>query len=299
MNDEEYVERFGEHLLLERGLSKATWESYRNDVRQMLLYFAANGPEDLTAATRDDVLDFLENSREQGLETATLARRLVAVRTFFHFLYREKILSRDIAEIMDSPRLWRLAPEFLTIAEVDALLDVFRGRSPLEIRNKALLELLYASGLRVSELVGVRLDALDFQNCILKVHGKGDKERLVPFGRSALHSLQRYLEKSRPLLAKTGKGGSPLLFLSHNGRPLTRARVWMIVKDAAFQAGITKPVYPHVLRHSFATHLLANGADLRVIQELLGHSSISTTQIYTHFDSTALQNAHKKFHPRS
>lgn len=299
MNDEEYIERFGEHLLLERGLSKATWESYRNDVRQMLLYFAANGPEDLTAATRDDVLDFLENSREQGLETATLARRLVAVRTFFHFLYREKILSQDIAEIMDSPRLWRLAPEFLTIAEVDALLDVFRGRSPLEIRNKALLELLYASGLRVSELVGVRLDALDFQNCILKVHGKGDKERLVPFGRSALHSLQRYLEKSRPLLAKAGKGGSPLLFLSHNGRPLTRARVWMIVKDAAFQAGITKPVYPHVLRHSFATHLLANGADLRVIQELLGHSSISTTQIYTHFDSTALQNAHKKFHPRS
>jgi len=299
MNEEEYIQRFGEHLLLERGLSKATWESYRNDVRQMLMFFAANGPDDLSTATRDDVLDFLEDSREQGLETATLARRLVAVRTFFHFLYREKILPQDIAEIMDSPRLWRLAPDFLTVSEVDALLSVFRGHSPLEIRNKALLELLYASGLRVSELVGVRLDALDFQNCILKVQGKGDKERLVPFGRSALHSLQRYLEKSRPLLVKPGKGNSPLLFLSHNGLPLTRARVWMIVKDAAFLAGITKPVYPHVLRHSFATHLLANGADLRVIQEMLGHSSISTTQIYTHFDSSALQNAHKKFHPRS
>jgi len=299
VNEEEYIERFGEHLLLERGLSHATWESYGNDVRQMLAFFAANGPEDLTAATRDDVLDFLESSREQGLETATLARRLVAVRTFFHFLFREKILPHDIAEIMDSPRLWRLAPEFLTVTEVDELLAVYHGRSPMDIRNKALLELLYASGLRVSELVGVRLDGLDFQNCILKVRGKGDKERLVPFGRSALHSIQRYLEKSRPLLDKAGKGGSPLLFLSHNGRPLTRARVWMIVKDAAILAGITKPVYPHVLRHSFATHLLANGADLRVIQELLGHSSISTTQIYTHFDSSALQNAHKKFHPRS
>ena len=293
-----YLDRFGEHLLLERGLSRQTMESYGSDLRQLFAFLDGQGVADLTKVTRNDLLDFLESGQDQELATSTLARRLVSLRVFFHFLYREKAIPVDVSAVIDSPRLWRLAPNFLNLQEVEALLQAFRGNDPLEIRNRAILEILYASGLRASEITALRQDGLDFDNMILRVIGKGSKERIVPFGHSALKSLRRYLEQARPVLAERG-GRQPQVFLSDNGRPLTRARIWMIVKEAARRAGIDKPVYPHAIRHSFATHLLANGADLRVIQELLGHASIGTTQIYTHFNAGEIQQAHRRFHPRA
>ncbi len=293
-----YLDRFGEFLLLERGLSKATLESYGGDIRQLFDFLEDQGITDLANVTRNDLLDFLESGQERDLAAATLARRLVSLRVFFHFLYREKAIPVDVSAVIDSPRLWRLAPHFLNLQEVDALLQAFHGGDPLEIRNRAILEILYASGLRASEVTVLRQDGIDFENMILRVIGKGSKERIVPFGHSALKSLRRYLEQVRPALAERG-GRHPQVFLSNNGLPLTRARIWMIVKEAATRANIDKPVYPHVLRHSFATHLLANGADLRVIQELLGHASIGTTQIYTHFNAGEIQSAHRRFHPRA
>ncbi|MGI5925218.1 MAG: site-specific tyrosine recombinase XerD [Lentisphaeria bacterium] len=293
----EYLTDFIGHLCLERGLAKNTAAAYASDLNVFFDALDTTGIDELSEVTRDDILDFLEASQRQGLEAATIARRLVAIKVFFRFLVEEGHLRTDVTEIMESPRLWRLVPDFLSIAEVDALLHAFSGKEPLELRNRALLELLYASGLRASEIVNLRLDGVNFREGFLRVIGKGNKERVVPFGKSAWDALSTYLEKSRPLLDRSGAGLT--LFLSRNGRPLTRARLWMIVKDAARRAGIRKNIYPHALRHSFATHLLSNGADLRVIQELLGHASIGTTQIYTHTDKERVVSAHRQFHPRA
>ncbi len=246
---------------------------------------------------RDHILDFLEQEKFSGHAVSTLGRRLVSIRLFFRWLTSEKEITSDITEVMDSPRFWKLIPDFLSLSEVEALLNAFKGRLPLELRNRALLELLYASGLRVSELTDLRLDGVDFEQGVLRVLGKGQRERVVPFGKSAARSLSRYIEKGRPLLEPTGRVVE--LFLSKSGIALTRARVWTLVKEAALRAGIDKNLYPHLLRHSFATHLLANGADLRVIQEMLGHADIATTQIYTHTDSARLSRTHQKFHPRA
>lgn len=285
---------FSAHLLLERGLSKATATAYAADLAAFVKHLPGVGP---SAVTRDHILDFLEDGQAAGLESSTLARRLIAIKVLFRFLTLEKTIPADITEVMESPRLWKAVPDFLGLADVDAMLAAFSGRDGLEIRNRALLELLYASGLRASEIAGLRLDGIDFQAGVLRVIGKRGKERVVPFGKSAWKALNRYLERSRPRLDVSGR--SIACFLSHRGRPLTRARVWMIVKEAAARAGISKNIYPHMLRHSFATHLLNNGADLRVIQEMLGHSSIATTQIYTHTDTARLARAHLRFHPRA
>ena len=293
----EHLSDFIGHLCLERGLAKNTTTAYASDLAVFFAALDAAGINDAATVTRDDILDFLEASQQHGLEAATIARRLVAIKVFFRFLVQEGLLHADVTEIMESPRLWRLVPDFLTVAEVDALLRAFAGKEPLELRNRALLELLYASGLRASEMVNLRLDGVNFREGILRVIGKGNKERVVPFGKSAWDAMSTYVEKSRPLLDHSGTGLT--LFLSHNGRPLTRARLWMIVKDAAVRAGISKNIYPHALRHSFATHLLSNGADLRVIQEMLGHASIATTQIYTHTDKERVAGAHRQFHPRA
>ncbi|MDD4097544.1 MAG: tyrosine recombinase XerD [Lentisphaeria bacterium] len=285
---------FTAHLLLERGLSKATVQAYAADVGAFVRRLPDVGP---AAVTRDHILDFLEDGQADGLETTTLARRLIAIRVLFRFLTLEKVVPGDVSAVMESPRLWKAVPDFLSPSEVDAMLAAFSGRDVLEVRNRALLELLYASGLRASEITSLRVDGIDFQAGVLRVVGKRDKERVVPFGKSAWKALSRYLEQSRPRLDAGGRGLA--CFLSHRGQPLTRARVWMIVKLAAARAGIRKNIYPHMLRHSFATHLLNNGADLHVIQEMLGHSSIATTQVYTHTDTARLARAHGRFHPRA
>lgn len=285
---------FSAHLLLERGLSKATVQAYAADLAAFVKHLPEVGPG---AVTRDHILDFLEDGQAAGLESSTLARRLIAIKVLFRFLTLEKVIPADITEVMESPRLWKAVPDFLGLADVDAMLTAFSSRDGMDIRNRALLELLYASGLRASEIAGLRLDGIDFKAGVLRVIGKRGKERVVPFGKSAWKALNRYLEQSRPRLDASGRAVA--CFLSYRGRPLTRARVWMIVKEAAARAGIDKNIYPHMLRHSFATHLLNNGADLRVIQEMLGHSSIATTQIYTHTDTARLARAHQRFHPRA
>ena len=199
---------------------------------------------------------------------------------------------------MDSPKLWRILPDYLSIDEVDALLAVFPARGDaLDIRNRAILHLLYASGLRVSELTDLKVADVDFENMLLKITGKGSKERIVPAAKQVLKLLQTYLTGARIELTQAIPL-SPYMFVSHRGRKLNRERIWAIIKDAALQAGIDKNIHPHTLRHSFASHLLANGADLRAIQEMLGHADISTTELYTHVDKGKLATIHRKFHPR-
>lgn len=285
------------HLRLENGLEAKTAKAYASDLEIFFNYLAdrdINAPEDIT---RDIIIDFLEHSLEAGLESTTIARRLISIKVFFRFLTAEHVIPTDITQVIENPRLWKLIPEFLSIDEVDALLKAYKDSDPLSIRNRAILETLYASGLRVSELTGLRLDGIHFNEGFLRIIGKRNKERIVPFGLEAQEAMERYLKEARPFLNKTGQALT--FFISHHGKPLTRERVWMIVTDAARIAGIEKTVYPHILRHSFASHLLNNGADLRVIQEMLGHTSVATTQIYTHTDFSRIAEAHRRFHPRS
>lgn len=294
---QELLKQFIEELHLIRGLSPNTSEAYNSDLSFFIDFLEEQNIHQVQEIKRDDILDFLDSEKIRGCAASTLARKLVSIRIFFRFLLQEKVLEVDESEIMKSPRLWQMLPEFLSIAEVEELLSSFKGSEVFEIRNKAILELLYASGLRVSELTALRLDCVDFEQRTVRVLGKGSKERIIPFGSSSMRALRRYLKSSRPELDKSGKAVT--LFISKSGAVLTRARVWAIVKEAALRAGINKNIYPHMLRHSFATHLLANGADLRVIQEMLGHVDIATTQIYTHTDTGRLTQAHRKFHPRA
>lgn len=289
-----------QYLVTERGLARNSVSAYESDIESLIAYLQSLKIASFGEVTRTQLVDYLADGRERGLETATVARHLVSIKLLFRFLAGEKLIASDEAALMDSPKLWRLLPDFLSPAEVDALLAVFPddGKDPLLLRNRAIMELLYSSGLRVSELAGLPLSAVDFDTEMLRVVGKGSKTRIVPAGRVALRLLRRYLELARPLLAAK-KPSAPQLFLSRTGRKLTREWIWTMVKTAAREAGIEKNVHPHTLRHSFASHLLANGADLRVIQEMLGHADIATTELYTHIDRGRLAAVHRKFHPRS
>ncbi len=291
-----YLNPFIAYLRLEIGLAAPTAKAYSTDLEFFFSFLEDRGHSTPADVTRDDILDFLENEQRAGMEPTTIARRLVSIKVFFRYLVTERVIASDITEVMESPRLWKTLPDFLTIAEVNALLAAFSEKDPLSIRNKAIMELLYASGLRASEIIALRLDGVNFREGFLRVIGKRNKERIVPFGTEAENAMRDYLDNSRPKLDKSGVGIA--FFLSDNGLPLTRERIWMLVKLAVQQAGIEKNVHPHTLRHSFATHLLANGADLRVIQEMLGHASITTTQIYTHTDFSRIAEAHHRFHPR-
>jgi integrase/recombinase XerD len=297
MPEAPFLERFWHHLALERGFAENTVRAYAHDLREFAAALTPAQRADPALIARDDILAFLEASRRAGLAAASLARRLVAIKVLFRYLTAERIVPGDITSVLEGPRLWRLLPDFLSVDEVERLLGAYAGTDPLVRRNRAILELLYSSGLRVSELAALRLAAVNFEQGVVRVLGKGRKERLVPLGRPAQARLSEYLEQARPRLDLTGAAAH--LFLSARGRPLTRDRVWRLVRDAAILAGIRKDVYPHMLRHSFASHLLAGGADLRVIQELLGHADISTTQIYTHVEASRLAAVHHRFHPRS
>lgn len=290
------LQRFLEHEFIERGLAETSIAAYRNDLADTLDFFAEQGLDDPAAVRREQILDYLEECQNAGLEPASLARRLVAIRMFFRYLAREGIVAHDVTDVMQGPRVWRLLPGLLDHGEVDRLLRVFRGRSPLEKRNRAILEVLYACGIRATELTSLRLAGLHLDERYIRVVGKGDKERIVPIGTAARRTLAAYLE-SRPLLDRTERAEA--VFLSRNGRPLTRARVWQIVGEAGQRAGIAKHIHPHLLRHSFASHLLDGNADLRVIQEMLGHADIATTQIYTHVDRNRMRDTHRRFHPRA
>ena len=243
------------------------------------------------------ISDYLAHKKRLGLSAASIKLIVVALKIFFRWLHIRKRLAEDIAEHLPLPRIERYLPETMNELQTDQLLEGISVDAPRGLRDRAILELLYASGLRVSELVNVTLDRLDFDNRIIRVTGKGDKTRLVPVGKSACEAIAKYLEAQRPAMVKKRTGNE--IFLSSRGTKLTTVRIWQIVKTAAKNAGLDMNVYPHLLRHSFATHLLSNGADLRIIQEMLGHADISTTQIYTHVDQQRLKAVHHRFHPRA
>ena len=294
------INSFIEYLQIERGLSSNTCDSYRSDLQNFSAYMQAHNIARLTDVDRDILLDFLDSLRDEELEVTTIARHLTSLKIFFRYLFNEKLITVNPAEVMDSPKLWRILPDHLSGAEVEALLKSFSPLDPdlLAARNGVMLQLMYASGLRVSEVTALQLNQVSFDTRMLRVCGKGSKERLVPADENTLALLSRYLKTIRPELAADNPL-IPFVFLSRTGKKLNRERVWAIVKEAALRAGIDKNIHPHTLRHSFATHLLENGADLRSIQEMLGHADISTTEIYTHVDKGRLLQIHRKFHPRS
>jgi integrase/recombinase XerD len=247
--------------------------------------------------TIDHISDYLAHKKRLGLAAATIKLVIVAIKIFFRWLAERKRIQRDPAEVLSLPRLERYLPETMNELQVDRLLDGIATNVPRGLRDRAILELLYASGLRVSELVNAKLENIDFDARVIRVTGKGNKTRLVPVGTRACDAIKTYLERERPALV--GKRTGSEIFLNRGGTKLTTVRVWQIVKTCAKNAGLDLNVYPHLLRHSFATHLLSNGADLRIIQEMLGHADIATTQIYTHVDQARLKAVHLKFHPRA
>ncbi|MDD2236254.1 MAG: site-specific tyrosine recombinase XerD [Kiritimatiellae bacterium] len=291
------VNQFLDYLTLERGLSKNTRQAYAFDLKQFAAFLDKQGIKSLNELTRKDILAFLMAEKKRGLTGTSMARELVAIKVFFRYLLQENMLNVDVTETMESPKLWKSLPTSLTMKEAERLLETPDTSKPLGIRDRALLETLYGTGLRVSELAELMLDDLHFDSGYIRCMGKGRKERVIPIGKTAQRALTEYLERIRPILLK--EGTSRQIFLTRSGKPFSRNGLLKLVKTYSHKAGLTKNVHPHTLRHSFATHLLANEAPLRVIQEMLGHADIGTTQIYTHVDSTRLKNIHHKFHPRS
>ena len=290
------IEPFLTHLALERGLSPHTRDAYRSDLRFFADWLAGTGARTVNEVSRAQVTDFLHRQREEGRETSTVARRFAAIRSFFRFLQGEGLLAANITEVMESPKLWKMLPETLSKEEVGTLLAAVEETDRYGRRDRALLELMYASGLRVTEAVELRLDDLHLEEGFLRCLGKGRKERVVPVGREARLRVRAYLDHVRPAFKPPPE--ERRVFLSRSGRGLTRAMVWRILRDLSIRAGV-RDTHPHTLRHSFATHLLAGGAPLRVIQEMLGHADIATTQIYTHVDASRLKAVHRQFHPRA
>ncbi|MCP4176696.1 MAG: site-specific tyrosine recombinase XerD [bacterium] len=294
------LKQFSNYILIEKGLSKNTASAYVSDIQSFENYLKDNDINSYSEVCRDDILFFLEDCSDSGMESSSIARRLASIKVFFKYLMLEKVIKNDVTDVMNSPKLWRILPDFLSFDEIKKLLDVFsvRAKDPLTIRNRAIIEVLYSCGLRVSETVTLSLNDIKFDEGVVRVIGKGSKERIVPLGQHAEKIISKYIDKARPELLKD-KENESTVFLSNHGKPLDRERVWGIIKDAAKLAGIKKNIHPHTLRHSFASHLLENGADLRVIQEMLGHADISTTQIYTHVDKNRLKSVLNNFHPRS
>lgn len=247
--------------------------------------------------THQQISDYLAHKKRLGLSSASIKLVVVALKIFFRWLHARQRIATDVTEVLPLPRTERYLPETMNELQVDHLLEGIPTNAPRGLRDRAILELLYASGLRVSELVNLTLERIDFDNRIVRVTGKGNKTRLVPVGQKACDAIHAYLEKERPEMVRKRTGSE--VFLSARGTKLSTVRIWQIVKACAKNAGLEMNVYPHLLRHSFATHLLGNGADLRVIQEMLGHADISTTQIYTHVDQQRLKAVHHQFHPRA
>ncbi len=291
------LEQFRDYLALEAGNSPHTVENYLRDVRRLVEYGASTGirgPGDVTAAQLREFVYFL---KDLGLAATTIRRQISALRTYYKFLVGEGHVTRDPSERIESPKRWRTLPSVLSVADIEKLLAAPNTDEPLAIRDRAILEFAYATGVRVSELVGLTLQDILFEEGVARVFGKGAKERLVPVGRRALGAVALYAREIRPTLDKgVGRGA---LFLNARGGKLSRVGAWGVIKKMAKRAGITKRVTPHTLRHTFATHLLEGGADLRAVQEMLGHADLSTTQLYTHVDRDYLRSVHKSYHPRA
>jgi integrase/recombinase XerD len=306
---DDQIQGYLDHLTIERGVAANTLSSYRRDLRRYAEHLVPRGVDDLREVTEPDVSEFLVALRKGDPDTGTVAlsavsaaRALIAVRGLHRFAATEGLTSLDVARAVKPPTPSRRLPKSLTVDQVLALIDGAGGDSeadgPLTLRNRALLEVLYSTGARISEAVGLDVDDVDTQSRSVLLRGKGGKQRLVPIGRPAVGALDVYLVRGRPDLARRGKG-TPAIFLNARGGRLSRQSAWQVLQDTAQRAGITAAVSPHTMRHSFATHLLEGGADVRVVQELLGHASVTTTQIYTLVTVNALREVWAGAHPRA
>jgi integrase/recombinase XerD len=292
----ELIDSFLDYLSVERGLAKNTIIAYREDLNIYLNFMIKRGISALSKITKNDIIEFMLSEKDKGVSPTSISRRLAAIRMFHRFLARERVLKEDPTTLIDSPKLWKKVPDTLSLNEVEALISQPDPRLRQGARDKAILETLYATGMRVSESTDLKVNNVNLDIGFLRCIGKGNKERVIPLGKKAIHSINRYLEFSRPHLLK-GKT-SEFLFVNRSGNKLSRQSIWKLIKQYAKEAKIKKVIKVHTLRHSFATHLLERGADLRSVQEMLGHSNISTTQIYTHIDKERLKTIHKMFHPR-
>ena len=291
-----FVDQYINYLVFEKGLSEKTIESYSSDLSKYLEFLKQKGVKDITQTDTPLILKHLIALRESGLGSKSCARHLITLRGFCKFLAQEKILEFDPAKLIDLPKSGLRLPDVLSVSEVNLLLNIPDINKPLGKRNSAMLELLYAAGLRVSELVNLKFLNVNLEACFVRILGKGSKERIVPFGLYAKNKIDDYINHSRPLLLKNRI--SQYLFVARAGKPMTRQGFWKLLKQYVKQAGIKKKVTPHSLRHSFASHLLEGGADLRTVQVMLGHVDISSTQIYTHVARDHLRQIHEKYHPR-
>ena len=295
---EQAIDSFIRFIAVERGLSENYQLSTQRSLSEFAQWCAAKKKiTEPSGVTLPMMSEYLAERKRVGLSASSIKLIVVALKIFFRFLAAKAIIDRDPSEALALPRIERYLPETLNELQVEQFLEKIDSKAKHGLRDRAMIELLYASGLRISELANARLENFNFEERIVRVTGKGNKTRLVPVGRKACEALAIYLSGERPSLVKTRSGSE--IFLSERGTKLTTARIWQIIKKHARRAGLEKNVYPHLLRHSFATHLLGNGADLRIIQEMLGHADISTTQVYTHVDQQRLKAVHRQFHPRA
>lgn len=293
-----HLEAFLEYLAHEKGLSKNTLAAYRRDLEQYIAYLQKKKFSPLQQATRQQVMSYLLSLQEQGKAATTISRHVASLRSFYQFLIRRELISTDPTLLLETPKLERKLPQVLSIAEVDRLMSSPDLSTPLGQRDRAMLELLYATGIRVSELVNLTTDDCILDMGYIRCMGSGGKERIIPLGRMAKEQVKDYLVNGRSYFLKNNKE-EKTLFLNHRGEPLSRQGFWKIIKKHAQKAGIKKTITPHTLRHSFAIHLLENGADLRAVQEMLGHADLSSTQIYMHMTKTRMKDAYARAHPRA
>jgi len=294
---DELTQNYLDYLIIEKGLSNNSIMSYSEDLAQFLTFLEKNRINTVIDVDTTAILAWLIDLAKKGLSAKSRARHLISIRGFFKYLLNEKVISANPLKNVDIPKIGLSLPKFLTVAEVSALLDVPDTRNPRELRNSAMMEIMYGSGLRVSELVSLKLQDVNLDANFVRVMGKGSKERIIPFGSQASTITRKWIKEGRQALLN--KISTPYLFFARAGKPMTRQGFWKILKKYGPMANLSKNITPHILRHSFATHLLEGGADLRSVQTMLGHSDISTTQIYTHISRDYLIKMHQQYHPRN
>ncbi len=291
------VKQFIDYIAIEKGLAHNTLNSYERDLTAYINYLISKGISNIQNTSRLEIIMYLNHLQELKRASSTISRNIASIRNFYQFLYREKIVAHNPSVEMETPKIEKRLPKVLSFQEVEQLLNQPTSSEAFDLRDKAMLELLYATGIRVSELVSLKVNHINLSMGFVRCFGKGSKERIIPLGQKAIEALTLYLQKGWKLLVK-GEN-QEALFVNHQGRQLSRQGFWKIIKKHSLHAGIKKSITPHTLRHSFATHLLENGADLRSVQEMLGHADISTTQIYTQVTKTRLKEVYNRAHPRA
>ncbi|HHY03797.1 MAG TPA: site-specific tyrosine recombinase XerD [Thermoanaerobacterales bacterium] len=294
---EELLQSFLEFLFVERGLSNNTISSYKRDLKKFLSYLRYKKIDDINKTNRTIIVSYLLLMQKEGKASSSISRACAAIKSFYHFLIRERLINEDPTINLESPKIEKRLPRVLSVKEVSNLLNQPDTTNPLGLRDRTMLELLYATGMRVSELLSITPEDVNLDMGFVRCLGKGSKERIIPIGTTAISFLKEYIQKARTKLLN--KKNSKQLFLNHRGEKLSRQGFWKIIKRHAKNAGISKDITPHTIRHSFATHLLENGADLRSVQEMLGHADISTTQIYTHITRNKIKEVYDRTHPRA